>query len=183
MPTAKKIQTVQNLKSRLVSTQGLILLNFQGLTTTDLNLLRSRLTTASATVTVAKNTLLKIALDSTSFPLAEAPAQIFDGPTAVLFLPSLDLQPLKTLFAFIKEKGLPAVKAGFWGRLFLGAEEIRQIALLPSKEVLYARLISQLQTPLLNLTRALQAAPLRLSLVLISKIQMTNQPQMTKTQN
>lgn len=174
MPTTKKIQTVQNLKSRLANTPGLILLNFQGLTTTDLNLLRSRLTTASTTLTVAKNTLLKIALASTSFPLPEAPAQIFEGPTAALFLPSLDLQPLKTLFAFIKEKGLPAVKAGFWGRRFLSAEEIRQIALLPNKEVLYARLISQLQAPLSNLTRSLQAAPLRLSLVLTSKIQMIN---------
>lgn len=167
MPTAKKIQTVQSLKSRSANSQGLILLNFQGLTTTDLNLLRQRLASTFSTVTVVKNTLFKIALASTSYPLTKAPDQIFEYPTAAVFLPSLDPQTLKILFEFIKEKGLPAVKAGFWGKDFLTAAALQQIALLPNKEVLVARLINQLQAPLVNLLGLLQTSQLQCILALV----------------
>ena len=151
MPSAKNISLVAQLESKVAPAKALILADYRGLSVADIQKLRYRIRAAGGTLTVAKNTLLKIVL----------PRGVEDalrGPTALILALEDTLAPIKALvdFATAHALNLPTPKAGLLDDRVLTAEDIKSLAALPSRDQLIAQLLRQLQAPLYGLVTVLQ---------------------------
>lgn len=142
MPNEKKIQIVENLKEKLSQAKGVVLTDYQGLSVPEVEALRKSLQEAGANYQVVKNTLLNLALKEN--------AKIA-GPTAVVLSYEDEIEPLKALYDFAKEHEALKVKGGFFEGTFLAEEKLKEIAALPGREVLLAKVAGMLQSPISRL--------------------------------
>lgn len=157
MPTAKKIEIVNNLKEEFDGASAYIFADFRGMTVTSLSQLRNALWKLGANFSVAKNTLIEKAINIKN-----------DGPTAVLFAKDNPLAALKTLVEFTKNNPTLKVKGGsFEGRTYTG-DEIVTIASLPSREVLLGKLTGNLISPIRRLLGVFSGNQQKLVIVLNS---------------
>jgi large subunit ribosomal protein L10 len=107
---------------------------------------------------VAKNTLIRKALETQ--PEDKNFASVYDslhGPTAVLFADVANL-PARLLKDFRKENDRPILKAAYIdGSAFIGDDQIDALVKLKSKEQLLGEVIGLLQSPASNLISALKS--------------------------
>ncbi len=150
MPSERKIQIVKNLKERLAKTKGFVLTDYHGLSVPEVEVLRKSLREVGANYQIVKNTLLNLALKETSYQLL-ATSQQFAGPTAVVLSYEDEVKPLKALYDFAKEHEDLKVKGGFFEGVWSAAEKLKKIAFLPSREVLLARVVGMIQSPVRRL--------------------------------
>jgi len=167
MPASKKIFTVENLAEKLQQAQGLVLTDYTGLNVQQINQLRKEIKETGAEYEIVKNTLLTLAAKKAKIPLTDQ-NQSLTGPTAALWIFQEDPTPLKTLEKFIKETKKPRIKLGLWQGEPITIEKIKQLASLPSLPELQAKLVSTLNSPLVNLTLTLKGNLQKLVLVLKS---------------
>ncbi len=153
---ARKKEFLEQYKQYLEQSQGAILVTFQGLTVPEMEDLRKRLREQGATFMVVKNTLLRIALEETGYPLPEGP--VLEGPTAVVFTLEDPVSAAKTVVDFIKDhEEQLSIKAGYIERRAITADEVKQLAKLPPLPVLRAQLIGLLMAPATKLAQVLYA--------------------------
>ncbi len=163
MVTEKKIKQVEELAKEASESGAIVFSDYRGLTVAEMTALRKKLSELGVDFRVVKNTLQRLALEKASLPLAED----FSGPTAALFSRSADpIESVKALVTFLKEKAKGEVKAGFFEKARMGAEELLALAALPSKNVLQAQLVSRLSSPIYGLAYALSYNQTRLVLAL-----------------
>jgi large subunit ribosomal protein L10 len=157
-------------KQKLIEeyTQGLaeaphaFLLSYKGITVPQVTELRSRVRATGGEYVVVKNTLALRAIDSKSL---ESLKEHFVGPTAVVF--GTDPVALaKALTDFAKDVPAVQFKAGMVERRAIAAEQIKDIASLPSRNELIAKLLFLLQSPITGLARVLAAVPQSFVMVL-----------------
>lgn len=155
MPNQKKIETLQKLTEKLAKAKTFVLTDYRGLTHQQMEKLRKGVKKAGGDFIVAKNTLLKLAVEKTNLPQGpELESQLF-GPIAILVSYQDEIAPLKEVARFIKQFQLPALKIGLLSGKIIEAKELIAIANLPGREVLLERLVGQLNSPLYRLHYAL----------------------------
>ena len=156
MPNEKKIQIVKNLREKLARAKGVVLTDYQGLSVPEVEALRVNLREAGADYQVVKNTLLKLALDKSSkFPpkgrAGAVQSSKFVGPTAVVLSHKGEIGPLKALYDFAKEYEHLKIKGGFFEGGWMVGEKLREIATLPNRKELLARVVGMMQSPIVRL--------------------------------
>jgi len=151
MPNTKKIFTVQNLAEKFNQAKGLVLADYSGLNVEQISKLRGEIKKAGGEFEVVKNNLLRLAAENSR--LKKKPEVI--GPTAVLWLYSEDLSPLKVLNNFLRQTELPKIKFGFWEGEEIDREKINELASLPGIDQLRSQLLASLQSPAARLVNAL----------------------------
>jgi len=156
MPTAKKEQTIEELRQRLAASKYLFFTNYAGLTVEEITKLRIELRKDGSTYAIVKNTLFSRAAGS---ELAERFAAFLAGPTGVVFAPTDPVAPAKALKTFSDEVKPLEVKAGYVDGQVIDAKQITALASLPSKAALQAQLLGMLASPLRNLVGVLAANP------------------------
>jgi large subunit ribosomal protein L10 len=145
MPKPDKIEAVEKLKGTFSTAKGIVLADFTGLTVAEANELRRKCREAQVEYRVIKNTLAKIAAKEAEIAELE---KHFEGPIAIATSESDSIAPARVIAEFRKSAQKPVFKAGYVeGRLF-GPEEIRRIAVLPSREGLLAQVIGAMQAPM-----------------------------------
>lgn len=164
MPSAKNIQAVEELKSKLENAKAIFFADYQGLTVSQIGDLRDKIRQVSGEFSVAKNTLLKIALKENGLP--RDLEEVLRGPTAILIATEDEISPLKALVEFAKDTELPKLKAGIYEDRILTAEELNQLAKLPSKSELHTKLVGLLNSPLYGLVNVLSGNTHKLVYVL-----------------
>lgn len=164
MPNQKNTDKLNTLKDELSKAKSVIFAEYHGLDANKVNQLRSRIKESGAEFTVAKNTLLKIALDEKKSP-KEAGDQL-EGPVATIFAYEDAVAPIKALADFAKEFELPTVKGGIIDGEFASAEKINVLSNLPAREELLARLVGTLNSPLSGLVNTLSGNQRKLVYVL-----------------
>ena len=153
MPTQRKIFTVQNLTEKFKQAKALVLTDYQGLKVEQINALRATVKKAGGEFEVVKNTLLHLAAaENSQFPASTLQLK---GPTAVLWAYSDDPAPLKALDVFIRKTALPKIKIVFWEQEPISLERFRELAELPTRPELEAKLVNILNSPALGLVNAL----------------------------
>jgi large subunit ribosomal protein L10 len=153
MVRPEKKEAVETLKSKFSSARGIILADFTGLTVDEANLLRRNCREAQVEYKVVKNTLARIAAREAE--LGEL-AEHFDGPIAVAMSEEDSVAPARVLAEFRRQVQKITFKAGYVeGRMF-SPEEIRQIAVLPSREGLLAQLLATIEAPMGQIVWALE---------------------------
>jgi large subunit ribosomal protein L10 len=152
MPSAKNVALVAKLSGQVAQAKSVVLADYRSLTVKEMQNLKSKIRAAGGSLTVAKNTLIKLALKN------EALDQVLRGPTALILALEDSLTPIKALVDFAKSHAanLPTPKAGILDDRILTPADITTIASLPSKLELLGQLAGQLQSPLSGLASVLQ---------------------------
>jgi large subunit ribosomal protein L10 len=154
MNTQEKEQIVQELSTRFSNSPAAFVVHYQGCTCEELTGLRNDLRPSGAKFAVVKNTLAKRAVEGTH---AAKLADVFDGPTAVIWSGKDPVTPAKLLSNFTKAKESFSVKAGVFEGNVLDAAGVQSLATLPSKEELIAKLLGLFNAPAIQLLRMLNA--------------------------
>jgi len=149
----EKIEFVNNLKKDLEDVVCLYLFEFSKVTVNEDNALRMKIKETGATYRVIKNRLLKKATEGTRFE--EATKDLVRN-TVVAYTKEDPVSLAKVLSEFAKEKDSFFFKGGILEETVLTSEMFEEIATLPSKEELIAKLMYLLNYPLQGLVTALQ---------------------------
>jgi large subunit ribosomal protein L10 len=157
VPNASNVAEVEAIKGRLEGSVAALLTEYRGLKVAELGELRASLRGSSTEYRVLKNTLTSIAVREAGY---EDLVSLLQGPTAVAFVHGDPVQAAKDLAEFARTHPALVVKGGVMDGKVLGADEVRQLATLESREVLLARLAGLLQASAQQ-TVNLLAAPLR----------------------
>lgn len=131
----KKAETVNEITSKLKESSGIVFIDYRGLTDEELTSLRKKLRENGSDVKVYKNTLTKRALDSLNINLDDCVV----GPSAMVYS-SDAVSPIKVVSDFAKEHDALSIKGGIVDGKVSSIEELAQLALIPSRDGLYAML-------------------------------------------
>jgi len=157
MKKEDKSAIIEQLKGTLGEYKHFYIADAAGLNAADTSELRRTCFKGDIKLVVAKNTLLKKALEQTGdfSPLFAA----LEGPTA-LVLSNTNNAPAKLIKEFSKKNkaGKPTLKAAYVEESFyLGADQLDALVAIKSKEQLIGEIVTLLQSPAKNVISALQS--------------------------
>jgi len=153
---SEKTTTLEQLASALKGVDSAILFDYKGLNVPQVTELRRQVRAAKGKYKVVKNTLARRALKGTEFePLSE----FFQGTTAIAFTGTDPVALAKTLTTFAKTAPALTIKAAVVQGRKIQASEVNELATLPGKPELYAKLLFLLNAPMVRLVTVLNAAP------------------------
>ncbi len=141
--------------------------DYKGLTVEQINDLRRRLRTHNVKVRVIKNNLARLAVREAK--LGEEPAQLLDtvvGPTMVAFANGDPAAAAKVLQKFAEENEIFALKDSLLSTQRIATKQIAELAKLPSREVLIAKMLGSFNAPITGFVGVLAAVPRSLVQVL-----------------
>jgi len=154
----KKEQMIAELASSLSRCTIAVATDYRGLTAKEMVQLRRRLTESGIDYRVIKNTLTRFAAERAGKKQLGA---LLTGPVAIAFGYDEVIRPPQILREHIRSAGsVLQIKGGILGDRLLTAEDIANLATMPPREILIARLVGQLQAPLQALHNVL-SAPMR----------------------
>ncbi len=160
---ADKEQELQDLTAAFKSADTAILVDYKGLNVPAVTELRRQIRGAKGTYKVVKNTLAKRASKGTSF---EALEKMFEGTTAVAYTGEDAVALAKVLTTFMKGAPTLSIKGAVVQGRAIKPAEVTELANLPGKPELYAKLLFLLQAPMQQLVTVLSATPRNLVTVL-----------------
>lgn len=150
---AEKEHLVTDLVNRLTGAHSVYFTDFTGLNVELITQLRSQLRAASVECRVVKNTLARFAIQHAGLPGVEP---YLDGPTALIIAQD-PVTPAKVLAEFIRmNNDRPRIKGGILTGAVIDAAQVRQLAILPSREVLLSKALGGMAAPLSGLVYTLQ---------------------------
>lgn len=147
MPSSKNITSLSEIKDRVGKAQSMFLVDYTGLTHIQLENFRHELATVKAEAVILKNTLVNIALQDKKIDAAEK----LKGPHAVIFANEDPIGAARVIVAFNKKNSLPVIKFGIFENAIIEEGTITQLSTIPSKEVLLAKLLGLLNSPITSL--------------------------------
>jgi large subunit ribosomal protein L10 len=153
---ADKEQELQQLEAAFKGSETAIVVDYKGLTVPQVTDLRRQIRGAKASYKVVKNTLAKRALKGTRFAALE---KYFEGTTAVAYTATDPVALAKTLTTFVKTTPTLTIKAAVVQGTAVAPAGVTDLANMPGKPELYARLLGTLQAPMVNFVRVLNAVP------------------------
>ena len=145
MPTELKSEKVDDLSRKLSDAKSIYLADFTGLDVSSATELRRSLRQADVNYEVIKNRLAKLAVAKVGL---EQLGEYLTGPTAMAFSHGDPVEPAKILQKFIDGGGKLAIKSGLLYGELLSPDQVKQIASLPSRDELLAKLLGSVQSPL-----------------------------------
>ena len=150
---AQKAKEVEDLKASLSSSEMLVVTHNNGLTVKQVTELRTKLRAEGAAFQVAKNTLVRRALEGTKY--AEL-APLFKGPVGIAYSKE-PLVAARVAHAFAKDNDKLVIMGGAMSGEILDVAKVKQLALLPSLDVLRAKIAAILYAPGAQLARLANA--------------------------
>jgi large subunit ribosomal protein L10 len=169
MPREYKVRIVDELSEAMDGCSAAVLTDYQGLSASQMNVLRRKLREQNIDYRVVKNTLARFAAEKAGKGFL---VDSLKGPVAILFGYGEVTEPAKAISDYIKGAGESpiSIKGGFLGDQALTADEVTRLAKMPSREVLISQVLAGMQAPITGLVSCL-AAPMRnLAGVLQSRI-------------
>ena len=146
---AKKNEVLAKLNDRFSKAKVVYFSSYSGIQVKKVTALRKQLKKAGVDFMVAKKTLMQIAAKNNGFP--EVPADVMAGPVAAVFGYDDIIIPAKTLHGFSKEAEQIALLGGLVDGKVVNKMQAKQLATLPSREELLAKLVGSMKSPISGL--------------------------------
>lgn len=150
---AKK-QIVNEISEKFKASKSTIVVDYRGLTVSEVTELRKQLREAGVDFKVYKNSMTRRAAEVAE--LSDLNGSLI-GPNAIAFSNEDVVAPAKILNDFAKKHEALEIKAGVIEGNIASVEEVKALAELPSREGLLSMLLSVLQAPIRNLALAAKA--------------------------
>lgn len=158
MDREKKVQIIDRLREVFSTCSIGILTDYRGLSAPEMTDLRRRLREQGIEYRVIKNTLARFAAEGAS---KDELTSFFEGPTAIVFGYGDIAQSARALADYIRNsKATLNIKGGFLSDRLLTAAEVMTLSTLPTREILLAKTVGGMQTPIITLLSHL-ATPMR----------------------
>ena len=153
MPNAKvlseKQAIVAELAERIKNAEAGILVDYKGITVSEDTELRTELRKDNVNYTVVKNTLTRKALDQLGMSELDS---VLNGTTSLATADTDPIAPFRIINDFSKKLGDRFnIKAAFMEGKVLNDAEIAELAELPSKDALYAKVLGTMIAPITGL--------------------------------
>ena len=148
----QKAAVIEEVAGQIQGAEAVFAVDYRGISVPQAAELRTRLREADASFRVVKNTLTERAADQAG---AEGLKELLEGPTAMTFVRGDAAAAAKALRDFRRATQLLEFKGGWMNGAALSPTEIDAIAQLPSRDVLYGRLVGMVASPLTGLAAAM----------------------------
>ncbi|MGZ4275714.1 MAG: 50S ribosomal protein L10 [Solirubrobacteraceae bacterium] len=150
----QKAAAVAEIAESIQESEAVYAVDFRGISVPQAAGLRTELREADAVFRVVKNSLTELAADRAG---AEALKPLLEGPTALTFVKGDAAVAAKALATFGRQTDLLAFKGGVLNGEALDADQIKAIAQLPARDVLYGQLVGMVASPITGVVRGLNA--------------------------
>ncbi len=145
---------VDEIAGYLADAQAMVLVDYRGLTVEEDTQLRKALREAGVEYKVYKNTLVTLAAKELGF---DGIVEYLEGPVSIAFGYEDATAPARILNDFAKENKKLELKAAIVEGTVYNKEQTEQLAAIPSREVLLAKLLGSIKSPLSNFAYLLSA--------------------------
>lgn len=150
---SEKEAVISEVTSLAAKAQTLVIAEYRGITVADMTKLRTTARDSQVTLSVLKNTLARRAVAGSGF---EVMSDLMTGPLIYSF--SVDaVAAAKVVSDFAKTNDKLVIRGGAFGGKALDVNGVKQLASIPSKEVLLAQLLGLMQSPISRTARVLAA--------------------------
>ena len=150
---SEKLAVIDEVTALAAKAQTLVMAEYRGITVADMTKLRVDARSKGVTLSVLKNTLARRAVTGSSFEVA---ADQMTGPLIYGFSEDA-VAAAKVVADFAKTNDKLVIRAGVYGGKTLDINGVKQLANIPSKEVLLAQLLGLMQSPISRTARVLVA--------------------------
>lgn len=154
MNREQKAAFIEDVAGRVEQANAIFAIDYRGITVSQVADLRTKLREADATFQVVKNTLTLRALDKVGNDNLK---DFLEGPTAFTYVRGDVALAAKTLSNFTKELELLEFKGGEMEGQIVSVDQFNALTKLPSRDVLYGRLVGMVASPITGVTRGLNA--------------------------
>lgn len=148
----QKAAAVAEIADQIKESDAVFAVDYRGISVTQIADVRAKLRDADATFRVVKNSLTERAADEAGM---EDLKELLTGPTALTFVRGDAAGAAKAIATFNKETQLLEFKGGVINGETFEVAEIKAIAKLPARDVLYGQLVGVVAAPLTGLARGL----------------------------
>src|SRR3954468_19478917 len=150
----QKAAAIAEIAQNIEESDAVFAVDYRGISVPQAAELRTKLREADTRFSVVKNTLTERAADQAN---AEALKALLEGPTALTFVRGDAAAAAKAIADYTRATELLPFKGGFMDGAPLEIEQIKAIARLPSRDVLYGQLVGMVAAPITGLARGLNA--------------------------
>lgn len=153
-PRKLKESKVKRFQGELSAAKAMVLADYKGLTVGEMEDLRSKLREAGGHIRVIKNTLAKIALNDLGIESLDGD---LGGQVAFVFSDTDAVVGTKVAHEYARKNDKFKLLGGYFDGRRIGIDEVRALALLPSREELRSRTLGVLVAPLMDIVGTLTA--------------------------
>ncbi|QHI98629.1 50S ribosomal protein L10 [Xylophilus rhododendri] len=150
---SEKEAVIAEVTSLAAKAQSLVIAEYRGITVADMTKLRNQARSVGVTLSVLKNTLARRAVAGSGFEIV---ADQMTGPLIYGFSEDA-VAAAKVVADFAKTNDKLVIRAGALSGKSLDVAGVKQLANIPSKEVLLAQLLGLMQSPISRTARVLAA--------------------------
>ncbi len=150
----QKSAVVEDIAAQLKDAEAIYAVDYRGISVDQIAELRTKLRAADTRFRVVKNSLSERAADQAGMDTLKP---MLSGPTALAFVKGDAAAAAKALNDTARQLNLLEFKGGVLNGSVLSADDVRSIARLPAREVLYGQLVGMVAAPLTGLARGLNA--------------------------
>jgi len=151
---SQKQKILEDLKDKIAKQKAIVLVGIAGLKVKDISDLRKKLKAADGNLKVAKKTLIEKALKESNLDFDK---KDYKEELALTFSFKDEILPAKTVYEFGEANPNLKILGGFFEGKFLETEKVVELAKLPTKKELLARLVGSVSAPMSNLVSVLEA--------------------------
>lgn len=157
---AFKSEKIDAIKAKAEKAQVAVVTEYKGYSVEEITNLRRALQKEGGDYMVTKNTLAKVALKGTDF---EVLTESLTGPIAIAFGFEDQVKPAKAVAKFIKDTKKGVILGGALDGKLLSAKEVEELAKLPSKEELIAKILASINSPASGIVGSINAVMAQLT--------------------
>ncbi len=150
---SEKEAVISDVTGLAAKAQTLVLAEYRGITVADMTRLRSTARSNGVSLSVLKNTLARRAVVGSGF---EVVSDLMTGPLIYGFSEDA-VAAARVVADFSKTNDKLVIRGGAYGGKALDVNAVKQLASIPSKEVLLAQLLGLMQSPISRIARVLAA--------------------------